>query len=152
MFIYQDADDIPHPQRIEIIKRFFENHDIVHLNHFWIPSGVKFRVEYDVDSIGFTESKDIFNFYFPHNYFDECLYLGGYGGFVGPTHAGLVAVKKGVLDVVRWKDWSELQVGMPAEDYCFCLETLWNFNKSMIIHADLNVYTNPDAEKMYRNR
>ena len=27
---YHDSDDIPHPQRIEIIKHFFKNYDILH--------------------------------------------------------------------------------------------------------------------------
>ena len=29
IFIYQDADDIPHPQRVEIVKFLFENYFIV---------------------------------------------------------------------------------------------------------------------------
>jgi hypothetical protein len=33
IFILQDADDIPHPQRIEIIKYFFENYEVDHLMH-----------------------------------------------------------------------------------------------------------------------
>lgn len=36
IIMFQDADDIPHPQRIEIVKYFFETHDIVHLLHFYI--------------------------------------------------------------------------------------------------------------------
>ena len=34
VLICQDADDIPHPQRIEIIMHFFENFEIDHLMHF----------------------------------------------------------------------------------------------------------------------
>ena len=33
IFICQDADDIPHPQRIEIIAYFFEHHNIDHIAH-----------------------------------------------------------------------------------------------------------------------
>ena len=38
IFICQDADDIPHPQRVEISKYFFENYDIDHLmsSFVWI--------------------------------------------------------------------------------------------------------------------
>ncbi len=35
LLICQDADDIPHPQRIEIIKLFFEKYKLDHLMHLW---------------------------------------------------------------------------------------------------------------------
>src|SRR6185503_496362 len=36
ILICQDADDIPHPQRVEIIKYVFETFDIDHLFHAFI--------------------------------------------------------------------------------------------------------------------
>lgn len=36
LVLYQDADDIPHPQRVEIVTYFFENYDICHLMHFYV--------------------------------------------------------------------------------------------------------------------
>lgn len=33
ILIFSDADDIPHPQRVEIAKYFFENYDIEHILH-----------------------------------------------------------------------------------------------------------------------
>lgn len=33
IFICQDADDVPHPQRVQIIKYFFENYKVDHLMH-----------------------------------------------------------------------------------------------------------------------
>lgn len=36
IFICQDADDIPHPQRIEIIKYFFDHYKVDHLIHQFI--------------------------------------------------------------------------------------------------------------------
>jgi hypothetical protein len=38
ILICQDADDIPHPQRVEIIKWFFESYDVEHLMHGFIES------------------------------------------------------------------------------------------------------------------
>ena len=35
VLIYQDADDIPHPQRVEIIAGLFEKYEIEHLMHFF---------------------------------------------------------------------------------------------------------------------
>ena len=36
ILIYQDADDLPHPRRIEIIKYYFENFEIDHLMHWYL--------------------------------------------------------------------------------------------------------------------
>jgi glycosyltransferase involved in cell wall biosynthesis len=38
ILMYQDADDLPHPQRVEIVKHVFENYPIDHLLHFWVKS------------------------------------------------------------------------------------------------------------------
>jgi glycosyltransferase involved in cell wall biosynthesis len=40
--IYQDADDIPHPQRIEIVRNLFQTRKIDHLLHGWIPESGQF--------------------------------------------------------------------------------------------------------------
>ena len=45
IFICQDADDLPHPQRIEIIRFFFENHPIDYLLHsFYIQHNSLYEV------------------------------------------------------------------------------------------------------------
>ena len=36
LIIYQDADDVPHPQRIEIITNLFETYEVEHLMHGYI--------------------------------------------------------------------------------------------------------------------
>ena len=38
LIVCQDADDLPHPQRIEIVKFLFEHYQIDHLLHQWLPS------------------------------------------------------------------------------------------------------------------
>lgn len=38
IFVLQDADDIPHPQRIEVIKYFFEHYHVNHLMHEYVES------------------------------------------------------------------------------------------------------------------
>lgn len=35
VFVYQDADDLPHPQRVEIVAGLFEMYEIEHLLHFF---------------------------------------------------------------------------------------------------------------------
>lgn len=38
ILITQDADDIPHPQKIEATEYFFSHYDVDHLIHTWKPS------------------------------------------------------------------------------------------------------------------
>lgn len=39
LFVYQDADDIPHPQRIEIVRALFARFEFDHLLHQFTPQG-----------------------------------------------------------------------------------------------------------------
>jgi hypothetical protein len=80
IIIYQDSDDLPHIQRIEIIKHFFENYDILHLNHSYNDIS-----EYNEDIINISEinyiDSDILNqITFPNNKLTECVdNFRGYG-------------------------------------------------------------------------
>ncbi|MDE3046550.1 MAG: glycosyltransferase [Verrucomicrobiota bacterium] len=70
VFICQDADDLPHPQRVEIIKYLFENFRLEHLIHLWIYSYQQFhpcRIE-DLESqcVSFR-SFDLIDVPFVHN-------------------------------------------------------------------------------------
>ena len=42
VILCQDADDLPHPQRVEIVKYLFENYEIEHLMHEWVGPGQDF--------------------------------------------------------------------------------------------------------------
>lgn len=41
--IYQDADDIPHPQRVEIVAALFELYMVEHVSHFFYKPGIEDR-------------------------------------------------------------------------------------------------------------
>jgi glycosyltransferase involved in cell wall biosynthesis len=51
VIIFQDADDLPHPQRIEIVKFLFDNYEVDHVMHLYnfpdlhIPLFVKEEIE-----------------------------------------------------------------------------------------------------------
>lgn len=53
IFICQDADDIPHPQRVEITKFVFENYFVNHMLHQWSCEGEPF-IEYDVSNLSIS--------------------------------------------------------------------------------------------------
>lgn len=38
VIVYQDADDIPHPQRVEIVADLFEAYAVEHVSHFFMPT------------------------------------------------------------------------------------------------------------------
>jgi glycosyltransferase involved in cell wall biosynthesis len=44
VILCQDADDIPHPQRVEIVKFIFENYHVDHLMHLWLKPEFEFSV------------------------------------------------------------------------------------------------------------
>lgn len=142
ILIYGDADDKALPQRIEIIKYFFENFDIQHLNHQWVGDISKSRT-LDIPNIKFIPSEKIYTHYFTNNNLSDCTAVfHAYGGDLLPyTHTGNTAVLKSSLEKIRWKDWSELTFG-PAEDYEFCMENVFHFKKSILINAPLIEYSN----------
>jgi hypothetical protein len=150
LIIYQDSDDIPHPQRIEVIKYFFENYDILHLNHaFTYEKGF-----HDLDSkrVNYRSSQDMFSLYFPEYLKTEQSHrtrqnrprkvFGPKGnslpygsGFEWDITGGSTSILRSVLDKIEWK-W-EMDV---SYDYDFCMDTLFYFNKSVIIDSPLIWY------------
>jgi hypothetical protein len=150
IIIYQDSDDLPHIQRIEIIKHFFENYDILHLNHSYNDIS-----EYNEDIINISEinyiDSDILNqITFPNNKLTECVdNFRGYGCFNDLLiHGGAIAIKKSVLDVIRWKNRDELYFSpgwdninyKGAEDYEFNMESTFHLKKSMLIDSKCYFY------------
>lgn len=91
IFICQDADDIPHPQRVEIIKYFFEHYDIDHLMHEWFEAR-------ENDLINFNQYQDLknINFFWPRKFKD----IGKYGRFTN----GNVAIRRQIFEKITWSD------------------------------------------------
>jgi hypothetical protein len=152
IIIYHDSDDLPHIQRIEIIKYFFETKDIVHLNHSYEPTsnqaiknGEYHTKSIDISKIKWVDTNTIKSSFFPNNILKECLDFTKAYTHTYHTHAGVVAIKKEVLNHVRWKDRHELSFSPKwydlnykgAEDYEFCMEVLYHFNKSIIIDSKI---------------
>lgn len=87
IFICQDADDFPHPQRVEIIKYFFQKYKIKHLMHLYsiIKPHESGSTEIYTDLSKITYS-------FPRIF--EMVY--------GQGTNGNVAMLKSVFDKLRW--------------------------------------------------
>ena len=125
VLIYQDADDVPHPQRVEIIAAMFESHAIDHLMHFFY----------------YLESEPAF---FP---VDEAVCASGYRTnlleYHRPLHAGLVeAVTNGNVAVSRELSrqipWPEYQA--VGEDVEFNRTVYASGKRSMVIALPLITY------------
>ncbi len=91
IFICQDADDLPHPQRVEILKHMFDHCDVDHLLHRWIPDSQKALqnhwYQYDVNDL----------IYYSFNSWVELSQMDY-------VHYGNVAIRKSVFEKVKWTD------------------------------------------------
>lgn len=105
----QDADDLPHPQRVEIVKYIFENYLVSHLIHSLVPDYGEFEF-YDKYSIPLKETSQ-------NILFEGIPELGG--TFI-PLHHGNVCLSKTILSTISWDDSF-----MGAEDMRFNFRA-WN--------------------------
>lgn len=151
LIIYQDADDLPHYRRFEIIERYFERTGCLHLNHAYYHNTELVTAPVIDDSIKVVESDILHKRYFPDGDISKCWdHTHSYGydlGFDYPLiHTGATSIKREVLEKVKWKHPGDLKLagaGVPierTEDYEFCMEVLHTFNKSILIDTPLYFY------------
>lgn len=118
ILICQDADDLPHPQRVEIIKFFFEHFKIDHLLHRYVASGE----------------------YMPTHSLDQIESLSKYsdiGSFAGwrVTNGNPSFIR----DVFRQVNWPDQNYG---EDISFNHMVYEKFQYNVVIDIPLFVYRN----------
>ena len=144
--LYQDSDDLPHERRVQFAKHFFTVRDIKILNHsyFYRKQPTWPLVLEDVKS---TEGDDLYKLYFPDGKVESCRkYCDCYGGGLPfPVHAGACCIRREVLEEVKWKGPDELVFAPDpkhkTEDYEFCMEVLFKWNKSLVINCPLYFYS-----------
>lgn len=94
VFIYQDADDLPHPQRVEIIAGLFEAYAIDHLMHFFYymkDEPLRFSLEQAAAR---------------STYFSALMGDSPYRtGLVESVTNGNIAIARSVAQVVRWPEY-----------------------------------------------
>ena len=142
IILYQTDNAIPHRQRVEIIKDLFDNNDIVAVSH---PTSVNASSVLEINHIQRIESDILFRRYFPHNNkFNAIQYTRHFGlEFNIKTDMANICIRRDVLNRIHWKDDFEVEL-YPKQDcfgayYDFCLETLYTYNKSMVIDAPLTI-------------
>jgi len=152
IIISNDADDIPHPQRIEVIKHFFENKQILHLNHSYqtrndmtfekinldevicLEPEETFKLHYrsgDVSDPNISPRPDPRRFGYPFDAYGAVPLWGGHCA----TMCGAPAFHKDVFKTLRWRHTEEW-----TWDWDFCVDVLYRFRKSVLINSKLMWY------------
>ena len=85
--IYQDADDVPHPQRVEIVAALFEKYEIDHLMHFYDRGAAPLQE--------LTLKK-------------AAKYTGYHKRLVGGVTHGNPAVARALVGAVRWPEYPQI--------------------------------------------
>ena len=151
--LYQDADDLPHPERVYWIKTLFEAFpDTMVINHSYVSMGEKLPKELSQPKNILT-SETLRTMYFPNNQLEDAKRFRCYGERIPtniPVHAGAVCIRPEVLEQIYWKKMDqqiiapkiplELYKGAYSEDMEFCFECLYKLNRSIIIDSPLYFY------------
>lgn len=117
ILICQDADDLPHFQRVEIIKYFFENYHLDHLAHEFTDDKEALSINLDITKIKLITPlsfKSFKNINFAH---------------------GTIAISKKVFKTVQWDHSFEID-----EDVVFNLAVYSKFRNKVILKIPLYLY------------
>lgn len=136
IFICQDADDLPHPQRVEIIKYFFKNYHIDHLMHLCKVVKEKDKDKSRVSFLynDFTEIKYLFS-----NNLNKVRESGRFTNDSAAMafHNGNVAITKHVFDQIKWSTTMK-----QGQDVHFNQRVYQRFKNCIAIYVDLLTYRN----------
>lgn len=89
IIVFQDADDIPHFQRLEIINKIFQdNPEINHLTHAYSKRFL--NIAFKLDKIP-TQI-------FTHNMFNDHKEMAKYS-----LHNGAIGIRKDIIDKIEWE-------------------------------------------------
>lgn len=143
--LYQDSDDRPHPYRVEWVKRLFETRDCMVVNHSYF---YKQQPTWDFEwkNMRVVQGQTLRDLYFPNEDVTECRkYTAAYGGGCDfPVHAGVVCIRRELLNEIRWKHPDDLVYApdpkTKTEDYEFCMDALFKVNRSIVVDAPLYYY------------
>ena len=116
IFVYNDADDLPHPQRLELIEYFFETRDVMCLLHRW--SFEKHSDHYKAQHV----PSQFMRWWSKHDFYSN-------------LHFGAPAIRKKAWETINWPNNF---FGDPIYN-----ELLYRkFKRTLLIDAYLYVYRN----------
>ena len=116
ILLCQDADDLPHPQRVEIVKSCFERYHISHLMHTYIMESHEFS-PYVLEEISPEQ-------YYFYDHIPQA-----------PFHNGNIACLASVAQAIQWQD------SLPCDqDVKFNREVYKKFHNNAVINCALIIY------------
>lgn len=120
ILISQDADDLPHPQRIEILTNIFQMYpNVQHIIHKWAQDISSSELVFFFDNI---KKKLVSNW-------------KEYSSFK-MVHNGNCAIRRNVFKTIRWSNKPK------AQDVAFNQQVIEIFAQTMVIDAELLIYRN----------
>lgn len=128
--IYNDADDLPSTQRVEIIKNTFINNDVVHVLHMVVPDRDKMLLYNDINNIDISHQSGSAEWFNDTRYgickdnWSHC-HIG----------MGVPAVLRAVHNTVLWHEYHGI------EDQMFNRDISTIYQKSCIIDAKIYYYS-----------
>lgn len=151
---FNDADDIPHPQRIEIIKYCFDNYNIDALLHSYLLSecigksidhctfcrrkSINIFEHYDLNNLSLIHDNIVRQLTFPSS--DILPNVKSIIAFNGEKqiniHHGHISIKKKVFDKVKFN-----RKFIRGQDSLFCQNVLYEGYKVAVVDANLLIYT-----------
>jgi hypothetical protein len=156
--VYQDSDDCPHPDRIKIVKYYFEKYpDLMHLHHSYKIDNCKFE-KIDLSKINENTSDIVYKNYFDikSKKFEHKKRLQAFNLFNYRIHAGVGIYKKEVIDTIDWSSYNfRFMYDNPeniGEDYEYMMKTIEKYNKGLFIDADLYYYNTQKRPFKYINK
>lgn len=123
IFIIQDADDLPHPQRIEILTYLFSHYDIDHIMHRWVPDP---KIYTELNFYWGSYILSDLKFYYLSNWDD--LYN------LDRIHFGNIAIRRNVFEKIKWSDIPR------GQDMRFDIEVFEKIKKTLILDAYLVIF------------
>ncbi len=121
IFIYQDADDIPHPQRVETISHFLEKYHVPIVLHAWQVDTVDHNITWQ------QNDKNNLKFYIVRRWAEL-------DNFKTPVTCGNCAIRRETFRTVRWPDRHG------GEDTGFNQQVLEIYTLMLIIDTSLLAY------------
>ena len=153
---FSDADDRVHKQRIEIIKYFFNNHDIDCLLHSFVLKQCLlnknkdhcqycrgrediYYQNYECENIKYVNNIDLYEINYPTQSIKPNVknIIGWIDGRQVHPHHGFSTVRRKVLDNIKYN--SNYPRG---QDSLFCQEIVYNKYKTYLIQSPLMIYNN----------
>ena len=130
IFICQDADDLPHPQRVEIIRYFFETHKPDFIMHEYLPLKAE-----ETPSYAFHEDLSQIKYMRPQNHL-QIEHI--------PITNGNIAIAQHVFLKKRWLAQKS------GQDVAYCRKLFGLFENRYIIQTPLLMYRNYLSSAPYK--